>query len=64
MKIIFKFFLFLKKEYKCLNFDLFFKNVFIQYEPKIAFVFRKVAAITYSLPIYISFLRARILVIR
>ena len=63
-KIIFKFFFFLKKNYNCINFDIFFKKIFTKYEPKIAFVFRKVAAIIYSLPIFISFFRARILVIR
>lgn len=64
IKIIFKFFSFLKKTYNCINFDIFFKTIFISYEPKIAFVFRKVAAIVYSLPIYISLFRSRILVIR
>ena len=64
LKIIFKFFLFLKKEYQCKDFEKFFSSSFFKYEPKIAFVFRKVAAMVYSLPIFISSFRARILVIR
>lgn len=62
--MIFKFFSFLKKKFKCKNLEKFFNKIFKDYVPKIAFVFRKVAAITYSLPIYISNLRAKILIIR
>lgn len=63
-KIIFKFFSFLKKKFKYLKLERFFNKIFKIYEPKIAFVYRKVAAIIYSLPSYISFLRAKILVVR
>lgn len=63
-KIIFKFFFFLKKEYNCLNIEEFLKFKFIMYEPKISFVSRKVAAIFYMLPNYISSFRSKILVVR
>lgn len=63
-KIIFNFFLFLKKEYNCINIEEFLILKFNFYEPKISFVARKVSAIIYMLPNYISVFRSKILVVR
>lgn len=62
-KIIFNFLNFLKNRYYCVSLEGFLKKIFSRFCPKISFVRRKIAAIIYLLPWYITSKRSKHLLI-